>query len=185
MPSTASWIATNTVAKRRPAVFLDRDGVVNVDRGYVGRIDEFTLVEGAAQAISLLNRHEYLVFVVTNQSGVARGYFTAKDYRLVTEYMNSLLAEQGAHIDDIRHCFFHPEATISRYRAPHPWRKPAPGMILDLLRTWNVAEQASFMIGDSVRDVQSANAAGIRGYLFDGGNLLHFLKRIQPELNQD
>lgn len=168
----------------RPAAFLDRDGVVNVDRGYVGQPRDFSLVEGAAQAISLLNRNDYLVFIVTNQSGIGQGYYTENDYLAVTAYMNSLLAERGAHVDDMRHCPFHPDAAILGYRTPHPWRKPEPGMILDLLSHWEVDKYLSFLIGDSARDIEAATAAGIRGYLFEGGNLLHFVNKIKPELNR-
>lgn len=173
-----------SMVERRRAAFLDRDGVINVDRGYVGRIEDFSLVEGAAEAIALLNREEYLVFVVTNQSGIGHGYYSEKDYLAVTAYMTSLLAQQSAHIDDIRHCPFHPDAEIHRYRSTHPWRKPAPGMVLDLLSNWNVDTDSSFLIGDSPRDIDAASAAGIRGYLFEGGNLLQFLKKIKPELDR-
>lgn len=168
----------------RPGAFLDRDGVINVDRGYVGRLSDFALIDGAAEAISQLNRCGYLVFVVTNQSGIGHGYYTEADFGALTAYMTSLLAQHEAHIDDIRHCPFHPDAKIDRYRAHHPWRKPAPGMILDLLGRWEVDVKSSFLIGNSVRDLEAAKAAGINGYLFDGGNLLHFLKTIKPELDR-
>jgi D-glycero-D-manno-heptose 1,7-bisphosphate phosphatase len=173
-----------TVAKPKPGVFLDRDGVINVDRGYVGRVNDFELIDGAAEAISLLNRNGYLTFVVTNQSGIARGYFTEADFLAVTDYMISLLAEQGAHIDDIRYCPYHPNAKIARYRAQHPWRKPAPGMILDLLDNWEIDVSSSFLIGNSVRDIEAGEAAGLDGYLFQGGNLLHFLNNVRPELDR-
>ncbi|ANE82187.1 D,D-heptose 1,7-bisphosphate phosphatase [Mycobacterium adipatum] len=172
------------MGKSRPAAFLDRDGVINVDRGFVGHPDDFCLVDGAAEAISLLNRRGYLVFVVTNQSGIGHGYYTEADFAALTVHMSSLLAQNNAHIDDLRHCPFHPEAKIDRYRSVHPWRKPAPGMILDLLNCWEVDVESSFLIGDSVRDVESATAAGIDGYLFGGGNLLQFVKSILSEMGQ-
>ena len=172
------------MAKPRPAAFLDRDGVINVDRGFVGRPSDFALVTGAAAAISLLNRNGYRVFVVTNQSGIGRGYYTEADFAEVTAHMNSVLAQQGAHVDDMRYCPFHPDAKISRYRVDHHWRKPAPGMILDLFDHWDVDVNASFLIGDSARDLEAANAAGIEGHLFTGGNLDHFLKTIKPDLDR-
>jgi D-glycero-D-manno-heptose 1,7-bisphosphate phosphatase len=173
------------MVEARPAAFLDRDGVVNVDRGYVGRTDDFTLVEGAAQAIALLNRKKYLVFVVTNQSGIGRGVYTEDDFAAVVSHMHSLLAQEGAHIDDLRYCPFHPEAALTRYRTEHPWRKPGPGMILDLLEHWKVDRRNSFSIGDSPRDVEAAKAAGIPGYLFEGGSLFEFLRTVKPELDSD
>jgi D-glycero-D-manno-heptose 1,7-bisphosphate phosphatase len=171
------------MSDRRPAVFLDRDGVVNKDYGYVGSVENFDLIDGAADAIALLNRAGYLVFVVTNQSGIGQGYFTEADYADVTSYMKTLLAQQHAHIDDIRHCPFHPAAKLARYRADHhPWRKPAPGMILDLLDHWPVDVTSSFLIGDSARDLAAAKAAGIEAFLFEGGNLCSFLRAIRPDL---
>lgn len=172
------------MGESRPGAFLDRDGVINVDRGFVGHPQDFVLVDGAAEAISLLNHSGYLVFVVTNQSGIGHGYYTEADFEALTDHMSSLLAQNNAHIDDIRHCPFHPDAKISRYRSHHPWRKPAPGMILDLLDSWEVDVKSSFLIGDSVRDVESATAAGIKGYLFRGGDLLQFLKSILPEMER-
>ena len=171
------------MVEARPAAFLDRDGVVNVDRGYVGRAEDFTLVEGAAQAIALLNRNKYLVFIVTNQSGIGQGYYTEDDFAAVVSHMNSLLAREGAHIDDLRHCPFHPEAAIASYRTEHPWRKPRPGMLLDLLDHWKVDRQNSFSVGDSLRDVEASTAAGIPGHLFEGENLFEFLRTIKPELD--
>ena len=171
------------MANPTPAVFLDRDGVVNVDHGYIGTTKDFELVDGAAQTVALLNRSGYLVFIVTNQSGIGQGYFSESDYEAVTAHMNMLLAREGALINDIRHCPYHPDAQIERYRAQsHPWRKPAPGMILDILDNWDVDVTSSFLIGDSPRDLEAAAAADIDGHLFEGGNLLSFLRTIRPAL---
>ena len=164
------------MVEAKPAAFLDRDGVINIDRGYVGRVGDFELIEGAAEAISALNRSGYLVFVVTNQSGIGRGYFTEADFLEVTAHMNTLLARRGAHIDDIRYCPYHPTAKLARYRAHHSWRKPAPGMILDILQKWEVDLDSSFLIGNSARDLDAAQAAGINSFLFQEGNLLDFLQ---------
>nr|WP_232077267.1 HAD family hydrolase [Mycolicibacterium aichiense] len=146
---------------------------------------DFELIDGAAEAISLLNRSGYLVFVVTNQSGIARGYFTEADFFEVTAYMNALLAQGEARIDDIRYCPYHPNAEIASYRACHPWRKPAPGMILDLVEKWNVDLDSSFLIGNSARDLEAARAAGIKGYLYEQGNLLEFLRSSALKMDRD
>jgi D-glycero-D-manno-heptose 1,7-bisphosphate phosphatase len=172
------------VVEAKPGAFLDRDGVINVDRGYVGRTSDFDLIDGAADAISLLNRSGYLVFVVTNQSGIGRGYFTEADFLEVTAYMTTLLAQQGACIDDIRYCPYHPDAQIARYRAHHSWRKPAPGMILDIFEKWEIDVDSSFLIGNSARDLEAAEGAGISGYFFKGGNLLEFLKSTALKLDR-
>lgn len=152
----------------RKAAFLDRDGVLNVDCGYVGSIDRLELVAGAGRAVALLNEAGYFVAVVTNQSGIARGYFTEEDHALVMRELESRIGAQGGRIDDTRMCPFHSKAEIARYRhADHPWRKPNPGMILDLMSEHELAADGSFLIGDSARDIDAARAAGIAGHLFD------------------
>ena len=162
--------------ERKPAVFLDRDGVLNVDQGYVARREDFRWVEGAVAAVRALNEAGYYVFVATNQSGIARGFYAVEDMYKLHEFMADELARVGARIDDIRFCPFHPEGTIDRYRRVSDWRKPGPGMILDLMERWPVERERSALIGDKEADMEAARAAGIRGLLFTGGNLEDFVR---------
>jgi D-glycero-D-manno-heptose 1,7-bisphosphate phosphatase len=164
--------------RRRPAAFLDRDGVLNRDAGYVGSIERWEWTDGAIEAIRRLNRAGYYVFVVTNQAGIAKGKYGLEDYWRLRDAIREMLFEAHAQIDDERFCAFHPEGTIEEWRGSSSWRKPAPGMINDLLETWPVDRAASFLIGDQSSDMEAATCAGIASHLFQGGNLDSLVRAI-------
>lgn len=158
----------------RPALFLDRDGVVNVDRGYVSRVEDFEWIEGAIRTIAAFNARQWWVFLVTNQSGLAFGYYSEEDLSRLHQWMNARLAEHGALIDRIYHCPYHSEGVIERFRRDSFDRKPRPGMLLQAMTDFPVIRERSFLIGDKPSDLEAARAAGIEGFLFTGGDLSTF-----------
>ena len=162
----------------RPALFLDRDGVLNVDHGYVGSRERWDWVDGAREAVALASAHGWHVFVVTNQAGVARGLYGEADVVALQRWVADELRRAGGTLDDWRHCPYHSEGCLDAYRRESDWRKPAPGMILDLLRAWEIDPRHCLMVGDKESDMQAAARAGIQGHLFTGGDLLAFTRPL-------
>jgi D,D-heptose 1,7-bisphosphate phosphatase len=155
----------------RPALFLDRDGVLNIDRGWVGTRDRFEWMPGAIEAVRRATTEGWHVFVVTNQSGVARGTYDEAAVQSLMRWMVEELRAAGGTIDDWRYCPFHPDAAVAQYRRHSDWRKPAPGMLLDLIRAWEPDAAQAVMIGDSESDMRAAGAAGVRGVRFPGDDV--------------
>ena len=168
----------------RPALFLDRDGVINLDKGYVSKIADFEWMPGAAKCINAFQARGWFVFVVTNQSGIARGLYTEDDMRVLHAWMVEELAKDDAVIDRIYHCPFHDEGEIVRYRKDSFDRKPKPGMLLQAMADFPVKREASFLIGDKPTDIQAAHAAGVGAFLFKGGDLANFAEWALADFEQ-
>ena len=149
----------------RPAIFLDRDGVLNHDSGYVGRREDLHWLPGAKAAVRRINDAGYHAVVVSNQAGVARGYFSEDDVRTLHGIMADELAAVGAYIDRFYYCPYHPDVGLPAYRADHPERKPRPHMVLRAAQELNIDLSRSAMIGDRDTDMQCAAGAGVRGVL--------------------
>jgi D-glycero-D-manno-heptose 1,7-bisphosphate phosphatase len=162
--------------RRRPAIFLDRDGTLNVDRGYTHKITDLSWQPGARQAIKYANDAGYYVFVVTNQAGVARGLYQESDVIAFHAEMQSQLYEIGAHVDAFEWCPFHVDGTVAAYRQDSRRRKPSPGMIEDLVAVWPVDISRSLLIGDSPDDMKAAEAAGLVGIRYTCGSLLDLVQ---------
>jgi D-glycero-D-manno-heptose 1,7-bisphosphate phosphatase len=162
-------------------VILDRDGTINHDSDqFVKSATEWRPIEGSIEAIARLTQAGYRIVVATNQSGIARGLYTEEDMQALHDYMSGEFKAAGAHIDDWRHCPFHPEGTIPHFKRISDWRKPGCGMIEDLMKAWPVVVEKSFLIGDKDSDMQAARGAGVTPLLFTGGNLLDFVRANIP-----
>jgi D-glycero-D-manno-heptose 1,7-bisphosphate phosphatase len=155
----------------RPALFLDRDGVLNVDLGWVSTRERFEWMPGAVEAVRRAVARGWHVFVVTNQSGVARGFYDEAAVQTLMGWMAGELRAAGGTLDDWRYCPFHPQAPLAQYRRDSDWRKPAPGMLLDLMRAWELDPSRAVMIGDAESDMRAAEAAGVRPLRFPGANV--------------
>ena len=155
------------------AAFLDRDGVINEDTGYLNNIKDFKWIEGAIDALKILKENNFLIIIISNQSGVSRGYFSEQDVYNLHKWINLQLSEHNIKIDDFFFATELPNTEISKTR-----RKPSPKMIEEAIVKYNLNRDDCFMIGDKDIDVQAAKNAKIRGFLFEGGNLSYKIKKI-------
>ncbi len=159
------------------ALFLDRDGVINHDPGYLHRVADFRFLPGIFDLGRAAVARGFLPIVVTNQAGIGRGYYTEADYRLVTAHMLAGFAAAGIDIAAVYHCPYHPTAGQGRYRVTHDWRKPAPGMLLAAARDFALDLGASVLVGDRGSDIGAARAAGVGCAIL----IAHDAKAMNPE----
>ncbi len=151
------------------AVFLDRDGTINEEVGYLDRIEKLRILPGAAEAIGMFNRAGLKVVVVTNQSGIARGFFDEAFVEETHRHLLDLLRKQGARIDAFYFCPHHPTEGLGAYRLDCACRKPRPGLLLRAAAEMGIALEDSFMVGDMPKDVEAGIRAGARGILVRTG----------------
>ena len=163
--------------KINKACFLDRDGVLNEDVGYLYKSEDFKWIDGAIDAIELLKKNEFLIIVVTNQSGIGRGYYTSNDVENLHKWMNQTLRKKNLQINDF---FFSPDLPNNDFEST---RKPSPKMINEAVKKYNLDKSKCFMIGDKPSDLEAAKNAGIRGFLFNSNNLKNFIEKIFNKIN--
>lgn len=161
----------------KPALMLDRDGVLNVDRGWVHSVEEWEWMPGAIEAIRQANNAGWLVIVVTNQAGIGRGLYTEADFHKIMAWMSEQLASHGAHIDAYYFCPHHPTEAHGPYLQACGCRKPAPGMLQAALRDWGIRPERAVLVGDSETDMVAAAAAGVHGVRYGGGDVAHVVLR--------
>ena len=154
---------------REKVIFLDRDGTINVEKNYLYRPEDLVLIPGTASAIRMFNEHGFKTVVVTNQAGVARGYYTEEDVRRLHEFLNITLLKEGAHIDHFFYCPHHPEHGIGDYKVQCGCRKPNPGLLAMAERYYQVDKAHSYMIGDNVGDMGAGQNYGVATVLVGTG----------------
>lgn len=167
-----------SMANKRQAVFFDRDGTLNVDKDYLYRIEDFEWTPEAVEAIRYCHQQGYLVIVITNQSGVARGYYKEEDVHRLHQWMNEQLGEDA--IDAFYYCPHHPKAQVTEYAVDCDCRKPKAGMVLQAIKDYDIDPAKSLMVGDKQRDIECGLAAGVSGALYTGGSLLELIRGYIP-----
>jgi D-glycero-D-manno-heptose 1,7-bisphosphate phosphatase len=165
----------------RRAVFLDRDGTINEEVGYLRRMEDLVLIEGAGSGIRLLNECGYKVIVITNQSGVARGFFDEIFIRNVHEEMARRLSKSNAYVDRWYYCPHHPSEGKGEYRIECVCRKPFPGMVDLAIKELGIVSEESFVVGDSIPDLEIAWSVGAKPVLVLTGHGKETLSRLLPE----
>jgi D-glycero-D-manno-heptose 1,7-bisphosphate phosphatase len=143
------------------AIFLDRDGVVNVEKNYVNRIEDFEFIDGIFEFCALVQQLDFKIFIITNQAGIGRGYYTIDDFDRLTDWMLAQFKAHGIHIEKVYYCPYHPTAGVGAYRKSSYDRKPNPGMILKAQREFDLDLSKSILVGDKDSDLEAGRAAGV------------------------
>lgn len=147
------------------AVFLDRDGTINVDKHYLYKLNDFEFLPGVVEGLKLLQEAGYLLIVITNQSGIARGFYTEEDCKELNNHMKELLEEDNIHITDVFYCPHLPNAAVEKYRVNCECRKPKLGLFYEAARKWNIDFNRSWAIGDKERDCAICDITGCKGII--------------------
>jgi D-glycero-D-manno-heptose 1,7-bisphosphate phosphatase len=161
-------LAEPDTAELYKAVFLDRDGVINEDPGYVYKIEDFRFIDGVMDACRRLHELGYKLIIASNQSGIGRGYFTEADFQKLNHWMLAKFNEQKVPISGVYYCPYHPQYGLGEYRRESPYRKPGPQMLLDATHEHRLDLRTSFLVGDKAGDLIAARAAGVARSFFIG-----------------
>jgi len=165
---------------RKPAVFIDRDGTINEQMGYINHVSRFRILPRVPQAIRMLNRHGFLVLVVSNQSGVARGYYPLDLVKTLHHLMVTRMREKQGNIDGVFFCPHHPAGSVSGFSHDCDCRKPKTGLIEQACKSFEIDLQRSFVVGDMCTDIELAHRAGLKGVLVKTGYGLGEIEYLLP-----
>jgi D-glycero-D-manno-heptose 1,7-bisphosphate phosphatase len=151
------------------AVFLDRDGTINVEKNYLYKIADFELIPGSLEALKLLSENNVLIYVVTNQAGIARGHYTERDFQIITDHMLEFFEKQCVNIEQVLYCPHHPEASVPEYKKNCNCRKPANGLIKSVVESMKLNVNELALIGDKNTDIEAGLSLGMKCYLVETG----------------
>ena len=166
---------------RRPAVFLDRDGTINYDKGYTYKFSQFKFRPYVLKGLKYLSKKKYLIFIITNQAGIAKGKFKLSDLLELNQQLISYLTKKNIIINDIQFCPYHHKAIIKSYKKKSGYRKPGNLMIKKILKRWNIDLKKSFMIGDLMSDELAAKKSNLY-YEYVKNNFYHQIKKIEKKI---
>ena len=160
------------------AVFLDRDGTINIDKGYLYKISDFEFLPNAVEALKILQNAGYLLIIITNQSGIGRGYYTEEDFMKLNEYMKNELRKNGVNISGVYYCPHLPDAKIERYRKVCECRKPSLGLFERAVHDFDIDLSQSYAVGDKLRDCSICLKSECRGFLINAPSPDERIKRV-------
>ena len=164
---------------KEKAVFLDRDGTINVEKDYLYKIEDFEFLPGVIEGLHLLQDAGYLLIIITNQSGIARGYYTEEDYHTLNNWMLRELKSKGISISAVYYCPHHPDAKMKAYRTDCNCRKPGLGMYEQAIKDFNIDLSYSFSIGDKIRDSAICETSSCQGYLIATNEKPEMINRVK------
>lgn len=163
------------------AVFLDRDGVINVDKGYVHKIEDFEFYPNVFKALKKLQDAGFKLFIVTNQSGIAVGYYTEEDFLILTNWMLNQFEKEGIKIEKVYYCPHHEDGIVEKYSFKCDCRKPESGMITQAISEYNIDPKQSFLIGDKENDILAAHKEGIKAALVKTGQGIKYVENTTAD----
>lgn len=161
------------------AVFLDRDGTINVEKNYLYKKEDFEFIDGAIEGLKLLQDNGYLLIVVTNQSGIARGYYTEEDFKILNDWMLKELRRQGVRIEEVYYCPHHPEAIVEKFRINCDCRKPLTGLFKKAIDDLDIEIDSSWAIGDKIRDCSICETTGCKGILIERDERKEIIEKVK------
>lgn len=153
----------------KKVIFLDRDGTINIEKDYLHKIEDFEFEPGSLEALKIFNQLGYEVIVVTNQSGIARGYYSEEDLIKLNKFMVEKIKEAGGNVLECYFCPHHPEKGIGDYKKDCQCRKPNPGMLNEAMKKYHISKEESYMVGDKVSDIEAGERAGVKPILVKTG----------------